>query len=127
MSNENYLEECITLDVEYLDEAGGILSWIKRSYTATDSNLVTELNLELAHRIKAPEDKTKMLKEIDEFIEEAERSVPDNKLRDFSSGALIGVAMRGHARDSGKIKEYLEKLKRVRARVAAFKVPTKKE
>ena len=94
----NYLAECLDLDLEPLEEAGGLRSWIKRFVTGSDHSLVAQLNVEVMHRVKTAEDKKKLLDEIDGYVSEAE----------------------GRSGKSDN-RQYIENLKMVRARVAAAK------
>jgi hypothetical protein len=121
MDANQYFMECSELGLDPLEEAGGISSWLKRMYTATDDGLVNQLNMEVVHRVKTKVDQEKFLKEIDDFIAEAEHAQSGGKGSDFLHGGLVGMAKRGEARDTGKIRHYIEKLKKVRARVVAVK------
>lgn len=119
---ENYIEECFALGLEPLDEAGGLVSWIKRMYTAKDDSVVSELNLEIDRGIRDEDHRKKTLKDIDGFIEEAEKAESGGKLQDFMHGALPGMINRGKARDSGAIRSYIAALKKIRARVVSAKI-----
>jgi hypothetical protein len=96
--DDTYLAECFELGLDPLEEAGGLRSWVKRFLTGSDHNLVAQLNIEVMHRVKTAEDKKTLLGEIDDYISEAEGR-------------------------SGKAdnRQYIENLKKVRARVAAAK------
>ena len=120
----NYLNEAVELDLldQALDEAGGLISWIKRRYTAVDGKLPGELEAEIQRGVRHEAHRSKLLDEIDEFIREAENAETGSSTDDFWKGSVAGTIMRGNSHSSGKIRDYVKALKDVRAKVAAAKV-----
>jgi hypothetical protein len=115
---DQYFAECVELGLDPLEEAGGLRSWVKRFVTGSDHGLVAQLNVEVMHRVKTAEDKKKLLDEIDDYIAEGKFNNGDalHAGRASVSGAA-GHAFRGRVDN----RQYIENLKKVRARVAAVK------
>jgi hypothetical protein len=101
----NEAAECIGLgidpdnemldEIDALDEAGGIVSWLARAYTGKDKDLPAEIEKEL-ESIKTKEAKEKMLADIDDFIKEAEASAATNAMDKRAPNDLgKGFAMPG--------------------------------
>lgn len=106
---------------EVLEEAGGLLSWVKRLYAATDDRIPFELTGEIQRGVRDSAHRQKLLDEIDDFIREAEKAESGDSTGDFLRGGVIGVSRRGDARSSGKIARYIESLRAIRAKVQAVK------
>ena len=119
----DYIGECADLGLldGALEEAGGLLSWIKRLYTATDDRIPFELSGEIQRGVRDAAHRQKLLDEIDGFIREAEKAESGDSVGDFARGGLLGVRHRGDARSSGKIARYIKSLRAIRAKVQAVK------
>lgn len=87
--------DCADLDLVPLNEAGGVISWIKRTLSGSDQGVVSELG-SLAARIETKEEKATLLRELDEFINEAEASERDGTfgdlLRSIGLSSIGGLA-----------------------------------
>jgi butyrate kinase len=120
-----YLEECFDLgldlsDVDELNEAGGLLSWLARVYTGKDKDLPGELEEELS-KIKTQAEKENLIKEINDFIYDAEQNI-SNDTRVVLRGSLLGLMLTNKNRQNGVLDKYLSKLKEIRVKIRAKKV-----
>lgn len=100
-----------------LEEAGGLLSWLRRAYTATDPKVVMQLYTEILHGVKDEQHRKDLLAEIDGFLREAEAAESGSSVHDTALN-LPGLHMRKGARDAGKIRAYIASLRKVREKVA---------
>lgn len=116
------IETCIELNLEFIEEAGGVVSWLKRLYTATDDSVVHELEQDITIGIRSEEHRARLLREIDGFIREAREAEHGGALSDFMRGGVIALQKRGDARRTGTIRAYIQRLETVRAKVASFKI-----
>jgi hypothetical protein len=86
-----YFEECLELDLDYVEEAGGLVSWFKRKISGVDMSLRDEVLDEL-RSIRSEEDKRALLDEIDALIVEARSSRNDGYIGDVARAVAIGTA-----------------------------------
>lgn len=89
--------QCIEMGLEPLEEAGGLVSWLKRLVRGRDDALPAELTAEVG-KIKTKAEKDKALEEVDGYI---------SKTADSKDSA---------------VRMYAVKLKGVRAKIAALSV-----
>ena len=82
-------ETCITLGLEPLDEAGGFVSWLKRTFSNVDNDVVQELQYDLS-QVQTREDRDALLREIDKFITEAENARRDGTFGDILTSLGLG-------------------------------------
>ena len=117
----DYISECYALELNHmaLVEAGGIVSWFKRTYTNHDKNLPLELEKELRLKVKSEKDKEALIKEIDGYIDEVGAS--RSELLGARSSPLAHHLV-AKAEERGDIANYVAALKTVRSKAAAFKV-----
>jgi hypothetical protein len=91
MANEILEEDaCIEMGLVPLEEAGGVISWIKRAFSNVDNALVNELREQMA-RIKTKDDKRRALDEIDDFLDEARMAEKNGLLGDALNSLGIGT------------------------------------
>ncbi len=97
MTSFDEMSICSELELVPLEEAGGIISWIKRSFSGSDSSITDELSVEVK-KISTLEEKKTVLAELDRFIAEAESSEKDGTFGDIltslglgSTGGVIGA------------------------------------
>jgi hypothetical protein len=119
------IEEQLSAEDQILGEAGGLISWFKRMYTATDGSVTRDLEFEIQRGIKDEEHRKKLLAEIDQFIKEAEAAQKGGVVSDTFLAGAVGAWLRGKARSSGKIKEYIARLRSARAKLASAKITAK--
>lgn len=110
-----------------LEEAGGLVSWLKRAYTGMDSDLIAELRDDLDKRVKTAKDKADILADIDKFIAEGKGLQTSQALYHLlPPSTTIGVAATFIIRNSntkdGSRAKYVEALKKVREEVVKKKV-----
>lgn len=145
----SFEETCMELDLpmDALDEAGGFVSYIARAYTGKDADLPAAIEAELS-TIKSEEKRAAILKEIDDFIDEAKASdatgavdmmglaLPGNDLWKKRTQALKGSKQFKHYLLSGgygqifkkinhrdgTMAKYISELGRVRAKVVSHKI-----
>ncbi len=97
---EEYLV-CNELDLEPLDEAGGLISWLKRTFSGVDNSIAEHIERDL-HKIKTREERDALLHELDGYIREAENTKRDGTFGDLlaalglgSISGLMGAAVGG--------------------------------
>ncbi len=110
---------------EVLQEAGGVLSWLKRWISGTDSNLLDELRADI-DKIKTEEDKRKVLADIDKFLKQA-KGLTGGQIAAFvlTNPILwggIALVVRAIKSNDGSTKEYIEAMQKLRSEVLAIKV-----
>lgn len=82
-------ETCFALGLEPLAEAGGFVSWLKRTFSNVDNDVVQELQYDLA-QVKTREDRDTLLREIDKFLIEAENARRDGTFGDILTSLGLG-------------------------------------
>lgn len=94
MDNEiTILEEaavCYELGIEPLDEAGGLLSWVKRALTHADMSVVESLNGALA-TIQHEDERDAIMDDLKKFITEAENARDAGFVGDVFSSTVMGI------------------------------------
>jgi len=82
----------LDLPLEPLDEAGGVVSWLKRQFTGTDADVLDEIRKEV-RSIRTTKEKYEALRFIDQLIQEAQTLVN----RGWGKELLITVVSGGTA------------------------------
>lgn len=84
-------------DIQLLDEAGGLVSWLKRAMTNVDHDVVEDLK-EALRDLKTERDRQQLLQEIDHFLADARAALRDGTAGDLlRSLGLGGVSAAGGA------------------------------
>jgi hypothetical protein len=132
------LKEMVDFQIEALNEAGGLISWIKRHYTGVDHNVPGQFKREIEAGIKSESQRRTMIASVDAMIAKAERALHGGSGGDFAKGlipawVLLGpvagiaggvtrAAMTGGNRQSGQIEKYIKALKDVKAEIKAAEI-----
>ena len=82
-------ETCFALGLVPLAEAGGFISWLKRTFSNVDNDVIQELQYDLA-QVKTREDRDTLLREIDKFLIEAENARRDGTFGDILTSLGLG-------------------------------------
>jgi hypothetical protein len=92
----SYLVEGTIPPEEILDEAGGVVSYIKRSIVGSDEKVIEELKEQIS-KISNNQEKDKILKELDYFIDEVNDAIRSSKFGGVLKGTSGVVAPGGIA------------------------------
>jgi hypothetical protein len=84
--NEETLIE-LGLELDVLEEAGGIVSWIKRMFTGMDNSVISELQYDIAN-IKTSRDKYEAIQFINKLIKDAQSIIERGNFSHVGFGSL---------------------------------------
>lgn len=128
MMYDNFFLEEAALELDSLQEAGGLVSWLKRAYTGMDNGLLEELRYELQRKIKSESQRQGVLQDIDKFIREGQGLTASQFAYHFvvTGPAFIGpitsFILRNSNTKDGSRKRYIEALEKIRDEVEKMKV-----
>ena len=89
MDEQLYETTCLEIGVEPLQEAGGVISWLKRNFSNVDDSIAGEIRDELA-AITTEAERQALLHELDGFITEAKAAQRDGTFGDILSSLGLG-------------------------------------
>ena len=125
LTEDNFFLE--SQETESLEEAGGLLSWLKRAYTGMDTDLIDELRSDIKGKIHTKKDQHDALHDIDKFIAEGEKLQTSQAVFHVLAphgliGPVASFIIRNSNTKDGSRQKYVAALKKVRAEVAALKL-----
>ena len=111
------METCIELNLEFIEESGGVVSWLKRLYTTEDDGVAHGLERDITNGVHSEEHRSRLLHVIDDFIKETRETRGAEH-----GGTLRSYVRTGVDRRTNAIRAYIQRLEAVRAKVASLRV-----
>ncbi len=84
------LESIEMMEIEVLDESGGILSWVKRALTSVDMSLIQELDDEIA-KVETEVQRHDVIRAIDTYLRDADYAADMGSIGAVFAGIGLGV------------------------------------
>jgi hypothetical protein len=125
-TNIVFTEGADAIDMENLEEAGGLVSWLTRWLSGSDTSLPDDIEAEIK-KIRTEKDKDRILADIAKFRKQA-KTLTGGQLAAFLIGPMwvvLGIVGRLIKKNNGTTEEYIKAMDKLEARVNAIKIEDK--